>query len=209
VASFDKQDGVTYDYQWSVSPNGNYFLMDGDGKSTDESPGGIITSKFEKVFVGSLTNSEGTPTITCKVVKHGGDTVGTGTTSVQFVKDVTIYKGKMTFDGAIISGGQGTIAYAFADVQQKPNVEHYVAQVRDEQGHLVKTVNWGPEPYHAFLPIEQLRLGSDWSRITIDSINSANGSPEEAPNLLAGSLTTLRLRHQKNTVVVTGYYPKP
>lgn len=143
----NKQAGVTYRYEWSVD-NSNFFLQDVDGKSTDESPGGILKSAHARVFIGNLSNNEGTPTITCKVY-NGNTLIGIATTRVAFrnkVREGTatfVIKSRITPNPA--NPDQfNTAVVALAEVPHVQNAAHYAIVIEDKNGQDIKRTNWSP-----------------------------------------------------------------
>ena len=130
----DQPKEAVYTYEWSVSPNGNYFLMDGDQKSTDKSAGGILLSKFEKVFIGSLVNSDGNATVRCKVtrVDKGKQEIGVDEVSLVFTAATSTVLGTPHFEGfayqgqgAGSSGLWGYYSLMYVVVPKVPNARFY------------------------------------------------------------------------------------
>lgn len=138
--------GVTYSYEWTVN-NSNFFVQDVDGKSTDESPGGILKSTRAKVFIGNLSNNEGTPTVTCRVLK-GTTLVGVASTRIAFKDKVKEGTGKLRIEKRITLI-PGTERYNFyvaciAEVPKVPNAAHHSIVIEKANGEDVLRTNWDP-----------------------------------------------------------------
>ncbi len=183
----NKVQGATYKYHWTVTPNNSYFLNDVDGGGTDESPGGILISNRDEVFIGSLSSNGGTATIKCKVVRadQNNAVVGEGTTQVKFEESVTVTTGTAKGVGRILyppSGGMyGTLSYVIAVIKDVPGVKKYTCEVYAPDGELLKSLTWSSGPTQYF-PDEQLGAlrppGEYW--VAIQGANVARISSEAA-----------------------------
>lgn len=136
---------AAYKYEWKVNSSA-FFLQDVDGKSTDESPGGILKNSHREVFIGNLTQSEGTPTITCTVYL-GNTLVGVATTRVQF-RD-KIKEGTATFVVKTLiipnPNGSATSNSAVACIAEVPKIEgadHYAIVIEKANGEDIMRKNW-------------------------------------------------------------------
>jgi hypothetical protein len=66
----DKNPSAVYQYEWRVSEG--FRLNDSFGKTTDDSPDGVLTTSQESVAVESKENEPGVATIRCKVTRVDG-----------------------------------------------------------------------------------------------------------------------------------------
>lgn len=82
----DKDPNGTYEYQWTVTPNNNYWLDDSHLNGTDDAPDGVLITADDTVEANSLILTDGTASIHCKAfrVDGGRQEVGEGDTTVQF-----------------------------------------------------------------------------------------------------------------------------
>ncbi|MBX3095584.1 MAG: hypothetical protein KF812_01860 [Fimbriimonadaceae bacterium] len=176
----NKQEGVEYEYVWTV--NSDYFLMDGDANSTDKSPNGVLISKYDKVFIGSLVNTEGTAAINCTVRVKGGATIGKDTTSIIFKKNISVYTGTFEVIGAVIPNqkpgepgyASGFIMYVIAVVPTKEKAFYYSGEAVQPDGKTFKTASWySTNPY--LLPHEGLRAAWESDKHDYFLIRSSNG----------------------------------
>jgi hypothetical protein len=75
-----------YEYQWSVSPNANYWVEDRMLNGTDDSASGLLVTRESQVNIRSLVLSDGVATVDCKVFRLDGlrREVGDGTVAITF-----------------------------------------------------------------------------------------------------------------------------
>lgn len=207
----NKNPNVTYRYEWTVAPNSNYFLNDPDGNATDESPGGILKTSHEEVFIGGLTNNEGTATVTCRVLV-GNDEVGTATTRISFKNKVQ--KGTATFrvEGRVLGGnggGYGTYVLCIAQVPKVEGAAHYALLVEDEKGADIARANWDAnnEPRKNYDAELWKKKPADAFWYVFDGINTAYiSSLEEAEESMAKSKADLAKQYENVKFTVTVYF---
>jgi hypothetical protein len=80
----NKDPAGIYEYQWSVSPNANYWVEDRTLNGTDDSLSGVLVTRESQVNIRSLVLTDGVATISCKVFRLDGGRrhVGDGTVDV-------------------------------------------------------------------------------------------------------------------------------
>lgn len=209
-----KVDGATYRYEWTVAPNGNYFLMDGAGNSTDASPNGVLVSTFDKVFIGSLSTESGEATISCKAFRTDGGEVplGTGQTKVTFTKGISVYLGRMEVRTAPVVflglAWKGGLLTAMA-VPKKDGATFYSARaVRN--GVTLKTASWAannPPALVASVPwrdqfLAMIPANETW--VTVSTQGGGVGLGQAAAEQeLIDYISQNTAYHQSTVVIVT------
>ncbi|RYG36388.1 hypothetical protein EON81_09955 [bacterium] len=206
-----KEASGTYRYEWTVS--GDYFLMDGNRNSTDKSPGGVLKSSFDKVFIGSLTNRSGVPVIKCKAIRtDGGEkSLGAGQTQVKFTEGISIYKGTYKVIGRILpagaSGRAGSLMYVLGVAAHKKDAERYSVRVTDPSGAVYKTAAWNADsPPH--IQDAQLRAQEppNADSFTIYFVNGTGySSDQSAQESLNKTMAECETVFRDYKVVVTAY----
>ncbi|RYG49613.1 hypothetical protein EON79_00700 [bacterium] len=173
-----KAEGGQYRYEWTVG--GDYFLMDGGGNSTDKSPGGVLRSSYDKVFIGSLTNNPGTATIQCKGVRtDGGErSVGSAQTRVQFKTGISVYRGTLAYASLAHPPKPGQLggyeAHLLAVAAHKKNAVSYSVRVIDDKGNTFNTASWTAErPYHFAAPELRAQEPANADIYPVYSVNAA------------------------------------
>jgi len=205
-------NGATFRYEWTVSPNG-FFLQDVDGNSTDESPGGLLKSPHAKVFIGNLTNNEGTPTIVCKVY-NGNTLVGTASTRVAFKDKVREGTGRLRVMGVAEDrngdGNWNESVAVFIEVDSMENAAHYHMVAEKANGEDIKRVNWAPSspPYWPWSTalLKDRANGKFW--ISIDGYNSAGGfqTKEQAEQRVAQAIAQYNAQYATAKFKITVYF---
>lgn len=209
----NKVQGATYKYHWSVTPNNNYFLNDVDGGGTDESPGGVLISNHDEVFLGSLIFTGGSATIKCKVVRadQNNAVVGEGTTQVKFEENVVVTKGTAKGIGRILypppGGRYGTLTILVAVIKEAPDVKKYTCEAYSPDGELMKSYTWsrGATLYISDEVLAQQRPnGEYWLYITGSNV-ARIGSEAAAQAQLEEDLTNFNAFASEMNIVVKHY----
>ncbi len=65
----DRNPNATYQFQWQVSPNSNYWVEDRALNGTDDAPDGILRTAQDEVTIRSLVTTNGTARVTCTVYR--------------------------------------------------------------------------------------------------------------------------------------------
>ncbi|MBX3095501.1 MAG: hypothetical protein KF812_01435 [Fimbriimonadaceae bacterium] len=208
----DKQAGATYRYEWSLNTT-NFFLQDAGGNSTDESPGGVLKTSYDKVFIGNLTFAVGTPTITCRV--YIGDTfIGTANTRVEFKESVNTTPGRYKIVGGVFdkdNNGTFNLHYGLvAEVDVKKDADHYSMVAEYETGETIKRVNWAATSPPYWPLYSELKAGQPpntyW--IVIDGTTTAGGNLTEAQarEQLASEIARLEVKYNGMKVKTKVFY---
>ncbi|MBX3095504.1 MAG: hypothetical protein KF812_01450 [Fimbriimonadaceae bacterium] len=196
----NKSTSATYRYEWSVT--GEFFLNDGHGGSTDESPGGILKSVDDEVFIGNLTKNAGTPTVTCSVY-IGNQLVGKANTRITFRENIKNLNAKFRVEGTVVDNdGNGYWNYrtwVIAEVSKFEDAAHYALTIDDADGKNILRRNWSRD-YKFAVRDEEVWMkqpeGTFW--IVYDGISSAYGfsSREQALEDMADRIASLERKHQ-------------
>jgi len=84
----------TYEYQWTVSPNANYWVEDRTLAGTDDAASGILVTPESRVNIRSLVTTDGVATVSCTVFRLDGGRrqVGEGSVAVKFEDQLQPYE---------------------------------------------------------------------------------------------------------------------
>ncbi|MCC6686451.1 MAG: hypothetical protein IT205_05635 [Fimbriimonadaceae bacterium] len=74
----DRDPAGTYEFEWTVSPNSNYWVEDRHLVGTDDNPSGLLTTLEDEVNIRSLVTTNGEATVTCKAFRLDGGRRGVG-----------------------------------------------------------------------------------------------------------------------------------
>lgn len=159
----DKDPNGVYEYQWTVSPNSNYWIENSHLVGTDDSPNGILVTNEEPVNIRSFVTTAGEAVATCTVFRLDGGRREVGT------DDITI-----TFD------------------PQQVNIQttHPVIQVTKQVVHLLDGGYSGHYCFWYLIPINEhayyMRITGTWDQVGGSYFRQWN-EPRANPNIYIAS----------------------